>query len=113
MSEKKEMTVKEIKETLDGFGIEYDDKLKKKELLKILHAETTETEKSEEEDIQESEPQKKYDVLQDWKDLIDGGVIYIKGDIYPKTDTIPSEERIEQLSTTNNKIGKVLIKERS
>lgn len=126
MGAKKEMTVAEIKETLDGFGIEYDNKLKKAELLAILEAETVEgleiEEANETETIGEpekepekpEEPKKQYVVIRDFKDLKDKGKIYIKGDPYPRPINMEvSEERIKELSSTKNKQGKVLIEERS
>ena len=62
--------------------------------------------------IIEETPQKKYVVIHDFKDLQDGNTIYIKGDIYPaKADQIVEEDRIKELSSTKNKMSKVLIKE--
>lgn len=58
------------------------------------------------------EQPKKYIVVHDFKDLKDNNKIYIKGDTYPKpADTHVSAARIKELSSTKNKIGKVLIKE--
>jgi hypothetical protein len=60
----------------------------------------------------EVEPPKKYIVVHDFRDLKDNNAIYFKGDIYPKgDDVVVDEQRIKELSTTKNKIGKVLIKE--
>lgn len=61
----------------------------------------------------EEEPQKTYIVLHDFKDLKDKNKIYIKGDTFPKGDTLISDERIKELSSTGNKIGKKLIKEQA
>ncbi|HEY4601261.1 MAG TPA: hypothetical protein VIG73_08335 [Cerasibacillus sp.] len=59
----------------------------------------------------ESKP-KSYVVIHDFKDLKDNNTIYIKGDIYPRrADAKVDDDRIKELSSTNNKIGKVLIKE--
>lgn len=107
----KEMTTAEIKEALDGFGIDYDDKLKKDELLAILEAET---EAAPEDKVEETEEMKKeYVVIRDFKDLKDKGKVYIKGDHFPRpVNKEISEERILELSSTKNKIGKALIEER-
>lgn len=52
----------------------------------------------------------KYIVVHEvFKDLRDKGYIYKKGDEYPRDGLKPSKKRIEELSTTNNKIGKILI----
>ena len=48
-------------------------------------------------------------VYKAFKDLKDKGHIYKKGDEYPRNGLKPSKKRIEELSTTNNKIGKILI----
>lgn len=58
------------------------------------------------------EPQKKFVVVHDFKDLKDNNHIYIKGDIYPRASNQKvSVARIKELSSTKNKIQKVLIKE--
>lgn len=44
-----------------------------------------------------------------WKDLKDNDYIYKKGDIYPREGLKPTKKRIEELASTNNKIGEVLI----
>jgi len=63
-------------------------------------------------EIIEETPQKKYVVVHDFKDLQDGNIIYIKGDNYPaKANQIVEEDRIKELSSTKNKMGRVLIKE--
>lgn len=96
------MTVKEIKEELDALGIEYDNKMKKEELLKLLEEYTVTAE--------ELKP-KKYVVLHDFKDLEDKGYVYIKGGIYPREGKQVDEDRVRELMSTVNKIGKPLIKE--
>ncbi|MFJ7932315.1 hypothetical protein [Peribacillus sp. NPDC096448] len=59
-----------------------------------------------------SEAPKKYVVIHDFKDLNDKNIIYINGDIYPRrADAVIDEERIKELSSSKNKIGKPLIKE--
>lgn len=59
-----------------------------------------------------SKPQKKYVVIHDFKDLNDKNIIYINGDIYPRrADAVIDEERIKELSSAENKIGRPLIKE--
>lgn len=55
---------------------------------------------------------KEYVVVADFKDLKDNGRVYLKGDIYPAEGaTKPTAARIKELSSTKNKINKVLIKE--
>lgn len=59
-----------------------------------------------------SEPPKKYVVIHDFKDLNDKNIIYINGDTYPRrADAVIDEERIKELTSSKNKIGKPLIKE--
>ncbi|WP_062105212.1 hypothetical protein [Bacillus niameyensis] len=54
----------------------------------------------------------KYIVVSDFKDLQDKGKIYFAGDPFPKpANKKISVARIKELSSTKNKIGKVLIKE--
>ena len=56
----------------------------------------------------------KYIVVSSFKDLEDNEHVYRVGDTYPregKNIEDISKERIEQLTTTNNKRGRVLIKE--
>lgn len=52
----------------------------------------------------------KYEVISLFHDGQDGRYEYHKGDIYPRKNYKPSEARIKELSTTKNKLGKVLIK---
>ncbi|WP_110928415.1 hypothetical protein [Bacillus massiliglaciei] len=53
----------------------------------------------------------KYIVLYDFTDLEDKSKIYRKGDSYPKPATKNiSKKRLEELSSTKNKIGLPLIK---
>lgn len=55
---------------------------------------------------------KKYVVVVDFKDLKDNSRVYIKGDVYPAEDAPkPTAARIKELSSTKNKMKKVLIKE--
>lgn len=52
----------------------------------------------------------KYEVIYSrFKDLKDNNHIYKKGDIYPREGLKPTKERIKELSSKKNKIGKVLI----
>lgn len=98
------MTVNEIKKELNKLGVEYDKKAKKEELLKLLNEHKQEE--------SEKEERKKYVVVfPRWKDLEDNGYIYKKGDTYPRKGYTPTKERIKQLTTKNNKIGEVLIRE--
>lgn len=55
---------------------------------------------------------KKYEVLQKFVDLQDKKKIYNVGDSFPKpANKKVTEERINELSSENNKRGKALIKE--
>lgn len=51
----------------------------------------------------------KYIVIEKFKDLQDKDRIYEVGDKFPATKRKVSEERIAELSSTDNLIGKVLI----
>lgn len=51
-----------------------------------------------------------YTVIRHFTDLQDHGYKYAEGDIYPREGYTPSEERIEMLSTPNNRQKTVLIK---
>ena len=54
----------------------------------------------------------KYRVINSFKDLEDNNHIYIKDkDIYPREGLEPTKKRIKELTSTKNKIGKVLIEE--
>lgn len=88
------MTVKEIKEELDKAGIEYTDKMRKGELLELLG------------------PKKQYTVVYAFKDLQDKGYVYGEGDVFPREDNKEvSQSRIDELLSSDNKIGKQLIQE--
>ena len=54
---------------------------------------------------------KKYYVTKDWTDLQDGNHVYKANDPYPRKGKKVSEERIAELSSTENKRKEVLIKE--
>jgi|SRR5690625_1144789 len=98
------MTKDEIKKELDEYGIEYNSKATKDELKDLLDQEL-------ELQNQEKEPEKTYIVVHAFKDLEDGGRVYHKDDPYPKNPNLKlSEERIAQLTSKDNKIGKPLIK---
>ncbi|PWW27265.1 hypothetical protein DFO73_1082 [Cytobacillus oceanisediminis] len=92
---------------------------KQEEQLEEKQVEQKQVEQKQEEQLEERqveqlevEPPKKYIVVHDFRDLKDNNAIYFKGDIYPKgDDVVVDEQRIKELSTTKNKIGKVLIKE--
>jgi len=87
------MTVKEIKEKLDELGVEYNDKMRKAELIELLNP-------------------KKHVVVYDFKDLQDNGFIYVEGDTFPREENKHvSQERIDELLSKQNKIGKQLIRE--
>ena len=108
----------EIKTKLTEAGVPFDESMLKEELLQLMEennlnevekdTDTTPTEEQE----QVEELKKKYVVVHDFKDLKDNNIIYIKGDIYPKrVDAVINEDRVKELSSTNNKINRVLIKE--
>lgn len=63
-------------------------------------------------DVRKGEFHLKYEVLHDFRDLQDKEKIYRKGDTYPKpANKKISDERIEELSTSKNRLKKPLIKE--
>ena len=108
----------EIKAKLTEAGVPFDEDMLKEELLQLMEennlnevekdTDTTPTDDQE----QAKEPKKKYVVVHDFKDLKDNNIIYIKGDIYPRrADSIIDEERVKELSSTKNKMNRVLIKE--
>ena len=51
-----------------------------------------------------------YKVLKFFTDLQDNNFAYDEGDIYPRKDLTVSEERLAELSSSNNKQGEPLIK---
>lgn len=51
-----------------------------------------------------------YEVIEYFTDLQDNGYAYNVGDEYPRQGYEPSEERIQELTTTNNKRHMVFIK---
>jgi len=59
-----------------------------------------------------AEKTKKYEVIEDFKDLQDKNKVYFQGDPYPKpaNKKIP-EERIAELLSNQNKRGRAVIKE--
>ncbi|WP_332632020.1 hypothetical protein [Halalkalibacter flavus] len=52
----------------------------------------------------------KYIVIKDFADLQDNGHVYHAGDKFPRKGRVKND-RIEELSSTSNKIGEVLIQE--
>lgn len=50
-----------------------------------------------------------YEVVYRFADLKDGSHVYEVGDQYPREGYEPASERIEELSGTQNKIGRILI----
>ncbi|MFD2046012.1 hypothetical protein ACFSTA_12520 [Ornithinibacillus salinisoli] len=114
------MNKPEIIEKLNELGVEFDEKANKDELKKLLEQQDN-TEHEPKEETQSSEPtaqeelanleSKQYVVIHDFKDLQDNDTIYIKDDIYPKTETKISDDRIKELMSSENKIGKPLIQE--
>lgn len=51
----------------------------------------------------------KYKVKKFFMDGQDGNHSYITGDIYPRDGLTPSDERIAELASTNNRLGEILI----
>ncbi|MDE5054901.1 hypothetical protein NDK25_22050 [Niallia taxi] len=108
------LKVDEIKKKLTDAGISFDEKMKRDDLLRLLEEANQEgSDATPSEETEQSEkPKKKYVVVHDFKDLKDGNTIYIKGDIYPRrADAVVEEDRINELASIKNNIGKVLIKE--
>lgn len=55
---------------------------------------------------------KKFEAIVDFKDLQDNGKIYKAGDTYPKpANKKVEDDRIEELLSSENKMGKPVIKE--
>ncbi|MBT2615331.1 MULTISPECIES: hypothetical protein [unclassified Bacillus (in: firmicutes)] len=55
---------------------------------------------------------KRYQAVEDFKDLQDKDKIYRKGDAFPKPGNKKvEEERLEELLSSENKMGKPVIKE--
>jgi|SRR5699024_9539426 len=100
-----DMTVKQIKQELDAQGVEYNNRALKDDLLKLLDKHSIVEDMTKE----DKPKQKSYKVVHRFKDLQDGNRIYRPGDTFNWVGK--SKERIKNLSTTHNKIGKVLIKE--
>lgn len=89
------LTKKEISKKLTDLGIEHNMRQNKAELIALFP--------------KKEENKRKYVVVYRFKDLQDNDKIYRPGDEFDTSGK--SEERIKELSTTKNKIGKVLIKE--
>ena len=51
----------------------------------------------------------KYKVIKFFMDGQDGNRSYVTGDIYPRDGLNPSEERIAELASKNNRLGEILI----
>ena len=101
-------------------GVEFDERATKEQLEKLLEEKQAEANEQEEtnqpEDVEEEENEvlPTYVVIHDFKDLQDNNTVYIAGDIYPRrAESDPDEERIQELLSSNNKIGKPLIKEQA
>lgn len=50
-----------------------------------------------------------YKVVRHFSDLLDGSYKYAEGDVYPREGYTPSEKRIAELASENNKQKTVLI----
>lgn len=93
-----DMTVKEIKAVLDKHGIDYDKRARKDDLLALL----PESEKT----------PKEYVVIKRFRDAQDGKRVYEPKNAYPRQGVKVTQERIDELLSSNNKQGEPLIKER-
>lgn len=51
-----------------------------------------------------------YVVIESFSDIEDNSHLYIPGDVFPRYGLTVSRERLYELSTNNNKLGRVLIK---
>lgn len=51
----------------------------------------------------------KYEVISKFVDLIDNKYVYEVGNEYPRQGYKPTDERIKELSTVNNKLKKAVI----
>lgn len=104
--ELRKYTKKELSERLVDLEVQHSVKQTKDELIDLLRAEGGQFDEPPQYIVDE------YMVICDFKDLEDGGFIYLKGDTYPrKSNKKVTIERINELLSTNNKIGKQLIKE--
>ncbi len=60
------------------------------------------------------EKEEKYEVIESFRDLKDDEYIYLKNvegkNVYPREGLKPNKERIEELSSDKNQIGKPLIR---
>lgn len=111
------MTIPKLKKELTSLGVEFDEKATKEQLEKLLEEKQAEAsepvETNQSEDVEE-EVFPTYVVIRDFKDLQDNNTVYIAGDIYPRrAESDPDDERIQELLSSNNKIGKPLIKEQA
>lgn len=52
----------------------------------------------------------KYEVIEFFTDLQDGGHMYNVGDTYPRRGLKPAAKRIDELSTSRNRRGEPLIR---
>ena len=50
-----------------------------------------------------------YKVIHEFADMQDGNHVYAVGDAYPKEGSKPSDKRVAELASNNNKIGQPLI----
>ncbi|WP_342515414.1 hypothetical protein [Sutcliffiella sp. FSL R7-0096] len=111
------MKTPELKEKLTELGVEFDKKATREQLTQLLEqkqAEKNETEETLKEELELEPDPITYVVIRDFKDLQDNNTVYIAGDIYPRrAESDPDEERIQELLSSNNKIGKPLIKEQA
>ena len=102
------LTKKDIGKRLSELEVPYDNKWTKDELIDHLRAEGGQFDEKE---VKAIEPET-YIVLHSFKDLEDGGFVYIDGEKYPrKANKEVTRQRVNELLSVKNKIGKQLIKE--
>lgn len=108
----KTTNIQEIKKELTELGVEFDGRQSEEKLRALLEESKKKPPENVEEEIVVTEEPKSYVAIHDFKDLEDNGTVYLKGDIYPRrANTKVDDKRIQELMSTENKIGKQLIKE--
>lgn len=102
-------TKKELSARLTELEVPHDQKWTKDELIDLLRAEGGQFDEKE---VQTVEAES-YIVLHAFKDLEDKGYVYEKNSRYPrKANKEVTKQRVDELSSNKNKLGKQLIKER-
>ena len=108
----KTTNIQKIKKELTELGVEFDGRQSEEKLIALLEESKQKHPEANEEENVESEEPKTYVVIHDFKDLEDNAVVYLEGDIYPRrANTKVDDKRIQELLSSENKIGKQLIEE--